>query len=77
MKTIQMEIDDTLLAEIERVTKASGMTPSEFIYNTLKQALNKSSIATLEKQHQEGYEKIPPSPEDIETWETEQVWGDK
>ena len=39
MKTIQMEIDDVLLEEIERVTKATGTTPAKFISNALERAL--------------------------------------
>ena len=77
MKTIQMEIDDTLLAEIERVTQANGITTSEFICNTLKRVIKESSLSELEKQHEKGYKKLPISEEDIETWETEQVWGNK
>ena len=39
MKTIQMEIDEALLEKIERVTRATGTTPSEFICNALENVL--------------------------------------
>jgi hypothetical protein len=49
MKTIQMEIDDSLLAEVEWATKASGATPSEFICNAIRLVLREEAILLLEK----------------------------
>ena len=77
MKTIQMEIDDELLEELDRVTRATGTTPSEFIHNMLQRLLQRPDIEALEKQHHEGYEKLPLKKDEISEWETEQVWGDK
>lgn len=77
MKTIQMEIDETLLAEVERATKANGATRSEFICNAIRLVLREATIPSLDKQHREGYAKKPVSKDEFDAWETEQVWGDQ
>ncbi|MFT5370217.1 MAG: metal-responsive CopG/Arc/MetJ family transcriptional regulator [Candidatus Latescibacterota bacterium] len=77
MKTIQMEIDDSLLAEVERATKASGATPSEFICNAIRLVLREEAIPLLEKKHGEGYATKPVVKDEFDAWETEQVWGNE
>ena len=77
MKTIQMEIDEDLLAEVERAIRESGTTRSEFICNSLRLVLKDSLIPALEKKHQEGYKKHPVTEGEFDVWETEQVWGNQ
>lgn len=75
MKTIQMEIDEGLLAEVERAIRESGTTRSEFICNSLRLVLRDSLVPALEKTHREGYKKHPVTEGEFDVWETEQVWG--
>ena len=77
MKTIHMEIDDTLLSEVERATKMSGATRSEFICKAIKLLLKEAAVPDLEKQHREGYAKYPVSKGEFSEWEPEQAWGDQ
>ena len=77
MKTIQMEIDEDLLAEVERAIRESGTTRSEFICNSLRWVLKDSLIPALEKKHREGYKKYPVTAGEFDAWETEQGWGDQ
>ena len=77
MKTIQMEIDEDLLAEVERAIRESGTTRSEFICNSLRLVLKDSLIPALEKTHREGYKKYPVTEGEFDVWETEQIWGDQ
>lgn len=77
MKTIQMEIDDNLLAEVVRASKMSGATPSEFICRAIRLLLTEATIPELEKRHRDGYAKHPVAEDEFREWESEQVWGDE
>ncbi len=88
MKTIQMEIDEALLAEVERAIEARGTTRSKFICHALRLVLidshvralekaHRSHVRALEKAHREGYKKYPVAEGEFDVWETERVWGDR
>lgn len=72
-----MEIDDDLLSKVERATKMSGATRSEFICKAIKLLLREATIPDLEKQHREGYAKHPVAEGEFSEWEPEQTWGDE
>ena len=76
MKTIQMTIDEPLLAEVDQTIRSLDTTRSAFIREALQLALRKHRIAQLERQHAEGYARHPVEPGEFDIWEGEQVWGD-
>ncbi len=75
METIQLSIDESLLAEVQQATSALQMTPSDFIKVALERALQQREIAK-ERQHAQGYVAHPQQPEEIEEWRDEQKWRD-
>ena len=77
MKTIQMTIDDSLLDEVDRLTAQLQTTRSDFIREALQSALQKHSIAALERQHAQGYTRQPVAPGEFDVWTDEQVWAKK
>ena len=74
METIQLTIDDSLLAELQRATTALHMTPSDFMRVALERALEQREIIAKERQDAEGYARHPQNLEEIEEWESEQDW---
>jgi metal-responsive CopG/Arc/MetJ family transcriptional regulator len=76
MKTIQMTIDEPLLAEVDRVIQALETTRSAFIREALQLAVQKYRIAELEQRHAEGYARQPVEPGEFDVWEAEQAWGE-
>ena len=76
MKTIQMTIDEPLLAEIDRVISTLDTTRSAFIREALRAALRRYEIAKMEQKHAEGYERHPVEPGEFDGWDTEQAWGE-
>lgn len=76
MKTIQMTIDEPLLAEVDRVIQVIEITRSAFIREAIQLALHKYRIAEMEKQHAEGYARYPVEPGEFDIWEAEQAWGE-
>ncbi len=76
METIQLTIDESLSAEMNRVTDALRMTPSDFMRVALERALAQREIIALERRDAQGYLKQPQHPEEIEEWQCEQEWGE-
>ncbi len=76
METIQLTIDEALLAEVQQATNALQMTPSDFIKVALERALQQREIIAKERRDAEGYAKCPQRPEEIEEWQSEQDWGE-
>lgn len=77
MKTIQMTIDELLLADVDRVVDEMGTNRSLFIRNALQFALRQHAIDKLEMQHAVGYATQPAQDDEITEWVDEQVWGDE
>ncbi len=75
MKTIQMTIDEPLLAEVDRVSAELNTTRSAFIREALEAALRRHRVAELEQQHAQGYAKHPVEPGEFDVWIAEQAWG--
>ncbi len=76
MRTIQMTIDEPLLAQVDRAIRELHTTRSEFIREALKSAIRQHQIAELEDQHAAGYQQHPMSPDEITEWRSEQHWGE-
>ncbi len=76
MKTIQMTIDEPLLAEVDRTSKALDTTRSAFIRQALQSALRHQKIAEMERRHAEGYARHPVQSGEFDIPETEHAWGD-
>ena len=77
MKTIQMTIDEPLLAEVDEMIKTLHTTRSAFIRDALQLALHHQKIRVLEQKHAEGYAKNPVPPGEFDVWSNEQAWGNK
>lgn len=75
MKTIQMTIDEPLLAEVDQMIQALDTTRSAFIRQALELALQRNRIAEMERKHAEGYAQHPVEPGEFDVWEDEQSWG--
>jgi len=75
VKTIQMTIDEQLLADVDEATQALHTTRSAFIRTALQLALRQHEIARVERQHEQGYTLHPVKPGEFDLWEAEQFWG--
>lgn len=74
MKTVQMTLDEDLIASVDKVAKSLGTTRSAFTRQALKSALMEVRIKKLERKHREGYKRRPVRQEEFGVWESEQVW---
>jgi metal-responsive CopG/Arc/MetJ family transcriptional regulator len=76
MKTIQMTIDDELLADVDQITATLQTTRSAFIRSALQLALRHYAILEKEQQHAQGYARHPVTPGEFDVWDAEQSWGE-
>ena len=77
MRTVQMTLDDELLASVNKVVKKLKTTRSAFTRKALQDALDQLKVRQLEQKHKSGYELHPVSKSEFSVWESEQDWGDK
>ena len=76
METIELTVEESLLAEIDRVTDSLQITRSAFLRAALELALQNQRMIALERQHAQGYAQHPVEPGEFDKWESEQVWGE-
>jgi len=74
MKTVQMTLDENLIASLDRVAKRLGTTRSAFTRQAIKIALKEVQMNELEEKHREGYKRKPVKQGEFDDWEAEQVW---
>jgi metal-responsive CopG/Arc/MetJ family transcriptional regulator len=74
-KTIQMTIDSALLEAVDEATRELRVSRSALIRAALDEYLRQVRRRRLERQHAEGYARIPQVAEEHEAWDAEQVWG--
>lgn len=76
METIEVTIEDSLLAEVQQATNALQITPSDFIKVALERAVQQREIIAKERRDAQGYAERPQQPEEIEEWLDEQHWDE-
>lgn len=76
MRTIQMTLDDDLVASVDRVVRKLKTTRSAFTRKALKDAIKQVNVNMLEKKHKQGYERHPVGKTEFSVWESEQEWGE-
>lgn len=76
METIQLAVDESLLAEVDRVTRQLSMTRAAFVRVALELALRNEKMIAQEQQHARGYADCPADTGGFGEWEAEQVWGE-
>ena len=74
MQTIEVTIEDALLAQIDRVTRELSLTRAAFIRQSIEAALRQQEILAQERQHAEGYARNPVQPGEFDGWEKVRVW---
>lgn len=77
MRTIQMTLDDDLIKEVDRVSKKLNTSRSAFTRKALREALARSSLDQMNREHRRGYEQHPVGWDEFSVWESEQDWGDQ
>ncbi len=75
MRTVQMTLDEGLIATVDKAVKKLGTSRSAFIREALHSALDQLQVKELERKHREGYLKKPVKKGEFDLWAQEQAWG--
>ena len=76
MKTIELTVEESMLAEVDRATHDLEMTREDFVRTAKERALQQQEIIALEQKHARGYANQPQVADEVSEWEAEQVWGE-
>jgi len=76
MRTVQMTLDDELVAAVDRAARRLRTTRSSFTRDALRAALERVRVRDLENKHRDGYRRKPVKRTEFAVWEREQVWID-
>jgi len=76
MKTVQMTLDEDLVAEVDKIVKRLKTTRSALTRDALRAEIRRIREKELEQKHRKGYQRKPVKPEEFSDWEDEQAWGD-
>ena len=76
MQTVQMTLDEDLVAEVDAAISKLGTSRSAFTREALRQALAGLRELELEQRHRDGYRRHPVQPGELSDWEDEQIWVD-
>lgn len=63
-KQVLVQLDDDLVAELDRAAKRSKVSRSELVRGALKAWLTAKETARLEWRHAEGYRRMPETAEE-------------
>ena len=76
MRTVQLTLDEELVAAVDKTAARLGTTRSGFTRHALRQALAQEQEREQERKHREGYLRKPVKRGEFSGWETEQAWGE-
>ena len=77
MKTVQMTIDEELLAQVDEMASRLHTTRSAFTRDALRLAIRQYREAELEAAHREGYSTRPVEEDEFAVQEEDRRWGDE
>jgi metal-responsive CopG/Arc/MetJ family transcriptional regulator len=69
MSTIQIVLEEELLAEADALVARDGGDLSDLVRKLLREQLHRVKMAELEEQERLGYQRIPDTVEDEVDWE--------
>jgi Predicted transcriptional regulators containing the CopG/Arc/MetJ DNA-binding domain and a metal-binding domain len=74
MKTVQMTLDEDLIARVDRAARRLKTTRSGFTRQALREALKHITTLQREAQHRRGYAAHPAGRDEFSGWDKEQAW---
>jgi metal-responsive CopG/Arc/MetJ family transcriptional regulator len=74
--TVQVNLEESLVKEVDRARRRLAISRSAFVRDALRAALDRLRDGALEEKHRAGYERKPVSASEIADWEEEQIWPD-
>ncbi len=77
MRTVQMTLDDELVAAVDTLVDELRTNRSAFTRDALHAALARHRTKRLEQKHRHGYLTQPVAADEFSDWESEHAWGEE
>ena len=77
MKNVQITIDQTTLAAVDRAAVPLGLKRSEIVRQALREWLRRRSVERFEQEWIAALQKDPDNAKRADDWLSSQTWGDK
>ena len=77
METIQLTLDESLMAQVQQATDALQISHADFLKLALERALRQQKIIELEIRDAKAYAEKPQQVEEIAEWESQQYWDEQ
>jgi len=77
MRTVQITLDEELVAQIDALAAKLGTTRSAFTRDALRDALARRRELAMERRHRAGYKKKPAGKKEFSIWHDQQVWPEE
>jgi metal-responsive CopG/Arc/MetJ family transcriptional regulator len=74
MRTVQMTLEEDLVARVDRAARKLRTSRSGFARVALRQALERLAVLEQERRHRKGYEARPVRRGEFDAWAGEQAW---
>jgi metal-responsive CopG/Arc/MetJ family transcriptional regulator len=74
VKTIQLILDEELLAAANREAKRLHTNRSDLLRLALREHLERRRAREMEERHRRSYEKRPVKPGEFDVWDEVAVW---
>jgi metal-responsive CopG/Arc/MetJ family transcriptional regulator len=76
MRTVQLTLDEALVAQVDALAKRLGTTRSALSREALRDLLARKRAQAKERAHRAGYRRKPATKGEFDAWHGQQVWGD-
>jgi metal-responsive CopG/Arc/MetJ family transcriptional regulator len=77
MKNVQITVDETLLAEVDRVCTPLGLNRSQAVRAALREWLRRHAIERFEREWIDALQAQPDDAARAESWLDIQTWNEK
>lgn len=77
MKTVQVNIEEALLENVDQFIQKKGITRSAFVRESLELNLKRQQMREADEKHRLSYLEYPQDLDEIHQWEKEQVWPEE
>lgn len=75
METVQIVLDEELLAAADRAALRTRRNRSALVRDALREHLKRLEILASEERDRAGYKKHPQQSDESRPWEQEAAWG--
>lgn len=76
MQTVQIVLDEALLAAADDAARREKLNRSALVREALRHYLKRLRIEDLERRDRQGYERLPDDTGDVAFWEKAAAWPD-